>query len=537
MISTLSRKNIPVTKILILTANPQNTDKLHLNEEVREIQEGLQRSRSRDRFEIISKWAVRPQDLRRALLDHEPQIVHFSGHGAGSDGLVLESDDGQMQMVSTIALARLFRLVKNTVKCVVLNACYSEVQAVAIQQHIDYVIGMGQSISDRAAIEFAVGFYDALGANRGYAEAFEFGLTAIELEGISESSTPKIRQRSQLIPLEALNERGGTMDLLSPFYVERLADSIAFQTIEKIGGVTITIKGSRQIGKSSLLMRTLARAKEVGKQVVYLDFQILEQSILQDTDRFYRHFCNWLTEELNLEQQLNDCRQPPLSNNLYCSRYVERQLLPSLTSPLVLAIDKVERVFGATFQSDFFAMLRGWHNKRASNSSIWRQLDLVLVTSMEPYQLIDNLNLSPFNVGEIIDLADFTDNQVAELNQRHNSPLNQQELEQLMQLLSGHPYLTRYSLRLLASNAITAPKLFDRSTKYGGYFESHFRMFRLDEQRALRQGVLEVMRDQRCTNQEVFFQLLSAGLIRRQDKLLAPRCQLYADYFQELLHD
>ena len=70
-------------KILILTANPKNSDKLRLDEEVREIQEGLQRSRSRDQFEIISKWAVRPDDLRRALLDHEPQIVHFSGHGAG----------------------------------------------------------------------------------------------------------------------------------------------------------------------------------------------------------------------------------------------------------------------------------------------------------------------------------------------------------------------------------------------------------------------------------------------------------------------
>jgi hypothetical protein len=69
-------------KILILTANPKNTDKLRLDEEVREIEEGLQRSRRRDQFEIISRWAVRPDDLRRALLDHEPQIVHFSGIGS-----------------------------------------------------------------------------------------------------------------------------------------------------------------------------------------------------------------------------------------------------------------------------------------------------------------------------------------------------------------------------------------------------------------------------------------------------------------------
>ncbi len=187
---------ITVKKILILTANPKNTDKLRLDEEVREIQEGLQRSRSRDQFEIISRWAVRPDDLRRALLDHEPQIVHFSGHGIGTDGLVLESNVGQMKPVSGQSLARLFKLFQDKVECVLLNACYSEVQANAIHQHIDHVIGMSNAIGDRAAIEFAVGFYDGLGAGRSYADAFEFGLSAIDLEGIQETATPQLKQRS-----------------------------------------------------------------------------------------------------------------------------------------------------------------------------------------------------------------------------------------------------------------------------------------------------------------------------------------------------
>lgn len=186
----------PVKKILILTANPKNTDKLRLDEEVREIQEGLQRSRSRDQFEIISKWAVRPDDLRRALLDHEPQIVHFSGHGAGTDGLILENNVGQIKLVSAQSLARLFSLFKDSIECVLLNACYSEAQAEAIRQHIDYVIGMSQDIGDRAAIRFAVGFYDALGAGRSYVDAFQFGLTAIDLEGIPETTTLQLKQRT-----------------------------------------------------------------------------------------------------------------------------------------------------------------------------------------------------------------------------------------------------------------------------------------------------------------------------------------------------
>ncbi|WP_246276943.1 pentapeptide repeat-containing protein [Microcoleus asticus] len=189
-----SDENKTVKKILILTANPQNIDKRRLDAEVREIQTGLERAKKRDQFEIISKWAVRPDDLRRALLDYEPQIVHFSG-GATTDGLALENELGQLQMVSTAALAKLFDVFKDQVECVLLNACYSETQAEVISQHIDYVIGMNRAIGNRAAIEFAVGFYDALGAGRSIEDAFKLGCIAIDLEGIPESLTPVLKKK------------------------------------------------------------------------------------------------------------------------------------------------------------------------------------------------------------------------------------------------------------------------------------------------------------------------------------------------------
>ena len=183
-------------KILILSANPKNTSKLRLDSEVREIQTGLERAKERSQFEIITRSAVQVDDLRRALLDHEPQIVHFSGHGLGSDGLALENNSGELQLVSTQSLTRLFKLFKDKVECVLLNACYSEVQALAIHQNINCVIGMSQVVGDRAAIEFAVGFYDAIGAGRSYEDAFEFGCTSIDLEGIPESETPVLKSRN-----------------------------------------------------------------------------------------------------------------------------------------------------------------------------------------------------------------------------------------------------------------------------------------------------------------------------------------------------
>lgn len=202
-------------KILVLTANPKNTDKLRLDEEVREIQAGLERARRRDQFEVISRWAVRPSDLRRALLDYEPQIVHFSGHGAGSQGLALENDAGQMQLVSTAALARLFKLFKDKIECVLLNACYSEAQAEAIYQHIDYVIGMNQAIGDRAAICFAVGFYDGLGAGRSFEDAYELGCTSVDLESIPESATPVLKAKPQS-PTSSIENKSLQLEPIKP---------------------------------------------------------------------------------------------------------------------------------------------------------------------------------------------------------------------------------------------------------------------------------------------------------------------------------
>ena len=108
-------------KTLILTAHPKHTDKLRLDEEVREIQEGLHRSRSRDQFEIIARLVVRPNDLRRTLLDYEPQIVHFSGHGANTEGLVLENNAGLAKRVSTSALVKLYQFFQDKVECILLN--------------------------------------------------------------------------------------------------------------------------------------------------------------------------------------------------------------------------------------------------------------------------------------------------------------------------------------------------------------------------------------------------------------------------------
>ncbi|UFZ06245.1 CHAT domain-containing protein [Bradyrhizobium ontarionense] len=184
-----------IQKILLLASNPSHTARLRLDVEAREISEGLKRSKRREEFELIQVFAPRIDDLRRSLLDHSPQIVHFCGHGAGAGGILLENNEGNAFSISTDALAGLFELCADHVNVAILNACYSEEQAEALSKHIRYVVGMRQSVSDPAAIRFAVAFYDALGSGREIESSFKFGCNAIAMYGLSEDKTPILKKK------------------------------------------------------------------------------------------------------------------------------------------------------------------------------------------------------------------------------------------------------------------------------------------------------------------------------------------------------
>jgi hypothetical protein len=181
--------------ILFLAADPTDASRLRLGEELREIQEKLQLARLRDRFELNQRMSVRPTDITQALLDWEPQIVHFSGHGTAAGALCFEDRMGETHPVQPDALAALFEQFADQVNCVVLNACYSEIQANAIAKHIDYIVGMNQDIDDQAAIAFSIGFYQALGAGHAVEKAYQLGCVQIRLQDVPEHLTPVLAKK------------------------------------------------------------------------------------------------------------------------------------------------------------------------------------------------------------------------------------------------------------------------------------------------------------------------------------------------------
>ena len=197
-----------VVKILFLAANPSGTERRRLDEEIRRIELALERAKRREQFKIIQKWAVTDDDLRRSMLDHEPEFVHFSGHGGGSEGLAFVDSCGHLQVISGDSLGRLFELCADHVRCVILNACFSEVQAKVISRHIEIVVGMSQDIGDEASIKFSEGFYDALGAGRSAEKAFEFGRSAIDLRSLQEHLVPVILRNPEIRRLTRASASG-----------------------------------------------------------------------------------------------------------------------------------------------------------------------------------------------------------------------------------------------------------------------------------------------------------------------------------------
>jgi hypothetical protein len=184
-----------LTRILILTADPSNEARLRLDREIREIRESWKRSRLRDQHELVDNLATRPGDLQSALRDARPAIVHFGGHGSGPGGLVLEDGQGLARLVSSDALAGLFRLFEGQVLCVILNSCHSAAQAEVIVQYVPYVVGMTHEIGDDAAICFSRGFYDALFDGEPFERAFEFGCNQIALDSLPPGISAALKDR------------------------------------------------------------------------------------------------------------------------------------------------------------------------------------------------------------------------------------------------------------------------------------------------------------------------------------------------------
>ncbi len=172
-----------ILTIVLASASPAHDVRLRVDQEFRQINEKLRGSRHRDRLRIIQVPAVRFEDLRTALMEHEPDILHLSCHGEPDGSLRFESTDTGAQIVPKKNFIKLLRALGNNLRLVVINACHSAELARDIPPTVPVSVGMSDSILDRDAIDFAVAFYEALAFGKPVRTAFDAALAGLDEEG------------------------------------------------------------------------------------------------------------------------------------------------------------------------------------------------------------------------------------------------------------------------------------------------------------------------------------------------------------------
>jgi serine/threonine protein kinase len=332
---------------------------------------------------------------------------------------------------------------------------------------------------------------------------------------------------------------GGAVPLDSAFYIVRPTDEEFRQALLRRDSIVL-LKGARQMGKTSLLARGLQVVRNQGARVVLTDLQTLNAAQLQSIDACLRSLADDIAEQLELpDDPLAEWDERRGASRNF-SRYLERRVLPYVTTQLVWGLDEVDRLFSCPFGSEVFGLFRSWHNARSLNPQTpLHKLTLAIAYATEAHLFITDINQSPFNVGTRLALNDFTLAQVAELNQRYHAPLvSDNAVAEFYRLVGGQPYLVRSGLKTIAERHWNFATFVEKADREDGPFGDHLRrlLLMLKQDAALCESVRALLQGQPRIQLENFYRLRSAGvLVGESVTEVHPRCQLYADYLRQHL--
>ena len=323
------------------------------------------------------------------------------------------------------------------------------------------------------------------------------------------------------------------------FYIPRPPiEAICYETLLQPGSL-LRIKAAKQMGKTSLMVRLFQQAENLGYRTVLLNFLRADRDVFKNLDTFLRWFCASISRRLQQSNQVDEHWDKDLGSNLSCTAYFEEYFLDNINSPLVLALDNVERVFPyQDLAPDFFGLLRAWHEDAKIND-IWKNLRLVVAYSTEVYIKMP-VNISPFSVGKQIVLPDFTPTQVKELATLHNLDWNDTQIEQLMEMVGGHPWLVLQPMSYLTNdNNTTLEEILQTAGTASGIYSNHLRehFSVLQQHPELASAMKKLVNDISALRLEpmLLYRLQSLGLVQLSGNYVKPRCELYRQYFRDSL--
>ena len=327
-----------------------------------------------------------------------------------------------------------------------------------------------------------------------------------------------------------------------PFiYVDRPPlETICYQALLNPSSL-LRIKAPRLMGKTSLVQRTFNRLAPHEYRTVHLNLHLASQADFQNLSAFLQWFCASVTQQLQLPNRLADYWDEEFSTQkISCTEYFEKYLLASSDQPFVLCLDEVDRLFGhAAIAADFFSLLRAWYEQTKTRRA-WQKLRLVIVYATEVYIPL-NIHESPFNVGQLIELGEFTSQQVAAIAQHYGLEWTAVETEQLTTIVGGHPEWVSKALRTIKERNISLTQLLQSASTEVGIYSGELRhLWRIVQQYpALLESMAAVIQSDHPVrlSLDLSYQLHSLGLVRFRGNAVVPSCELYRQYFRDRLDE
>lgn len=332
----------------------------------------------------------------------------------------------------------------------------------------------------------------------------------------------------------------GPLSVDSQFYIVRPPiEQLAYEELTKPGSI-IRIKAPSKFGKSSLMLRLMSRAVANKYRTVLVDFQQAEKAIFTNLNKFLRWFSANVARELQLESKLDNYWDEDVGSKVSCTLYFESYVLDQIKSPIVLALNEVNRLFEyPEIAQDFLPLLRFWH-EQAKKKNVWQKLRIIFAYSTEVYIPI-KLNHSPFNIGLPLNLPPFNLEQVQELAKLYGLDWNDaSKAKRLMAMVGGHPYLIQLAFYHFYQQEITLKQLLEQAvTSSSGIYNDHLLALleAIEEHPKLKTALKQVINADRPVKIDpiVAKKLDSMGLVHLDGASVSPSCELYRLYFKEKL--
>lgn len=326
-------------------------------------------------------------------------------------------------------------------------------------------------------------------------------------------------------------------------------ESQCYQAIEQPCAL-IRIKAPQKMGKTYLMSKILDYSSSLNYKKVQLNFLLADREVLNNSEQLALWFCDSVSKKLKLsEQELESFWQGNSSINDKCTNYFEEFILNNIDLPLVLALDNVDRLFEhEEVALDFFSMLRAWHEE-GMRTHTWEKLRLIMAYATEVYINLD-YNLSPFNVGIPIEIPEFEAEKIQKLAVEQGVNWDNSQVESLMEMIGGHPYLVQEAISYFKLYPDTDMKDFldTACTDQGIYYNHFLELFDAlenqntsEEDRPRLTKIMKTIVEAKASkpikvSPKESFQLDSLGLVRRKGNGIEPRCKLYREYFRERLN-